>query len=162
MAKGKKTNPEDITKILTSYAITNSYSETSKQLNIPYSTVKDIVDKNKDTEEFVKLREEKKELFSTRANSIIDKALDLLDRRYTTALKNQKVLEELLLEVIATDDEEISNQEKKAIIRKINKLEINSLSEITTSMGTLFDKMRLATGETTENNEFNVNIKVVK
>ena len=39
---------------------------------------------------------------------------------------------------------------------KISKLEINSLSEITTSLGTLYDKMRLASGESTNNETIKV------
>ena len=37
-----------------------------------------------------------------------------------------------------------ADKEKLDIAKKISKLEINSLSEITTSLGTLYDKMRLA------------------
>ena len=54
------------------------------------------------------------------------------------------------------DGKELSGKEKLDIAKKISKLEINSLSEITTSLGTLYDKMRLASGESTNNETIKV------
>ena len=73
--RGKKTKPEDVYRVMTSYAITNNMSETARQTNIPFGTVKDIVDKNKNADEFKKVQEEKREEFSEKASVIIDMLL---------------------------------------------------------------------------------------
>lgn len=75
MARGKKTKPEDIYRVMTSYAITRNMNETSRALNMPYSTVKDIVDSNIEKDEFKKLREEKQDEFAEKSSVIIDMLL---------------------------------------------------------------------------------------
>lgn len=78
MSRGKKTSPEVIYKIMTSWAITNNYKETAKLLGLAEATVRKIVKENEGKEEFAKLCEEKKETFSKKAEKIIDKALERL------------------------------------------------------------------------------------
>ena len=78
MARGKKTSPETIYKVMTSWAVTNNYNQTAKELNMSYATVKDIVQRNKDDEQFVKLQTEKRDEFADKASIVIDKALNRL------------------------------------------------------------------------------------
>ena len=80
MERGKKTSPEVIYKVMTSYAITNNYNETARNLGMAVATVKNIVDDNKDNEEFKKLRMEKKDEFSEKASVIIDKLLERITK----------------------------------------------------------------------------------
>ena len=80
MARGKKTAPEDVYRVMTSYAVTNNLSETARQTNIPFGTVKDIVDKNKNADEFKILQDEKREEFSEKASVIIDKLLERITK----------------------------------------------------------------------------------
>ena len=80
MARGKKTPPEVIYAVMTSWAITRNYKETSEKLNVPYSTVEKIVKDNKDLPEFVKLCDEKATEFADKASKIIDKAMNRLER----------------------------------------------------------------------------------
>lgn len=166
MARGVKIDNKKIAEVVTSYALTNSYNATAKETGVCASSVKNIILKQKkeNNDEFVKVCEQKKEEFYDKANRIVDKALKLIESRYDKALEHELELQELIDEVIAADEEEfdIRYQEKIAIAKKIGKIQLNSLSEITTSMGTLFDKMRLAKGESTENNALEVNIKVVE
>ena len=42
--RGKKTSPEDIYRVMTSYAITNNYNATARNLGMAVATVKNIVD----------------------------------------------------------------------------------------------------------------------
>lgn len=159
MPRGVKTDEQTKQKIYTSYSLTNSYNATAKELGISDTTVKTIIENNK--EEFGKVKEQKKEEFSTRANKIIDKALVLLNRRYDTALENQDAIEELINQVMSapestTEDGHITRKEKIDIAKRLSRLELNSLSEITTSMGTLYDKMRLDKGESTTNQSIKV------
>lgn len=149
MARGVKTDEQMIAKIMTSYALTNSYNATAKELGISDTTVKTIIEKHK--EEFGKVKEQKKEEFSTKANIIIDKQLELLNRRVDNALINEDELDEIIMMVWEQDKKELSETQKKAIVNKISKMQLHSLSEITTSLGTLYDKMRLSKGESTTN-----------
>lgn len=78
MARGKKTSMKEIYLVMASYAITNNFSETARQLNMPCATVQDIVKANKDKDEFLKLRQEKRDEFADKASIVIDKALNRL------------------------------------------------------------------------------------
>lgn len=80
MSRGKKTSPEVIYKIMTSWAITNNYKETAKLLGLAEATVRKIVKENEGKEKFAKLCEEKRKSFSEKAESIIDKALERLSK----------------------------------------------------------------------------------
>lgn len=160
----KERTPQEVTQILTTYAITDNLRETSRQTGIPLTTVKDIVDRHRGTEAFEQLRTQKREEFSQRASRIVFKGLTLLERRYDKALDNEDEIEELLDIVWNADEDEdnISYKEKVALAKKLGRLELNNLSEITTSMGTLFDKMRLANGESTENANQTITITMSK
>ena len=80
MARGKKTSPELIYKVMVSYAITHNNMETSRQLGIPEATVRKIVIDNKDKEEFRKLCEEKQDEFAEKTSIIIDKLLERITK----------------------------------------------------------------------------------
>lgn len=80
MARGKKTSPEMVYQIMTSWTVTNNYKETARDLKLPVTTVKSIVDKNKDKPEFVKLRNEKGQEFSEMASRLIKKAVCRLEK----------------------------------------------------------------------------------
>lgn len=147
MAKGQKTDNETIYKIMLSYCLTRNYAETSRKLNIPPSTVEKIVKENIEKPEFVKLWDIKKEEFIDNAQRIINKGTELLERRLDTALSSQQELEEMIYEIYSADKEEIKEQQKKSLVNKIMKLQVNSLSEITTAIGTIYDKQRIASGK---------------
>lgn len=83
--RGKKTTPEDVYKIMASWAVTENYSETAKALGMAQSTVEKIVKENKDKDEFVKVCAEKKNEFSEKASRIIDKALKRLEKEIDNA-----------------------------------------------------------------------------
>ena len=79
MARGKKTSPEVIYQVMTSYLITHNYRETARDLNMPVATVKNIVDDNKDKDEFAKLRTQKEQEFADKASRIIDLLLERVE-----------------------------------------------------------------------------------
>ena len=120
MAKGKKTDNETIYKVMLSYITTRNYSETARQLDMPESTVRKIIDDNKDKEEFAKLCEEKREEFAEKATRLIDKALNRLEK--------------------ALDDDK-------------EKIPVNNLSTV---IGTLYDKKNLSEGKATVNADINI------
>lgn len=120
MAKGKKTDNGTIYKVMLSYIVTRNYSETARQLDMPESTVRKIIDDNKDKEEFAKLCEEKRDEFVEKATRLIDKALNRLEK--------------------ALDD----NKER---------IPVNNLSTV---IGTLYDKKSLSEGKATVNADINI------
>ena len=64
--------------------------------------------------------------------------------------------------------EEFASYANKLILKAMKKLDKEldkdniPVNNLTTVIGTLYDKMRLATGESTENNKFEVEIRVVE
>ena len=80
MARGKKTSPEVIYQVMTSWAVTQNYNQTARNLDMAVATVKNIVDDNKDKDEFKKLRIQKQEEFSDKASAIIDMLLNRITK----------------------------------------------------------------------------------
>ena len=163
MSRGKKLDNETIYKIMLSYAVTRNYSETGRNLGIPESTVRKIVDDNKEDELFAKLCEQKRDEFVESADKIIYKATNLLERKLDVALDYQNELDVILSIASHLDgDEELSNSELRALINRVNKLQVNALTEITTAIGTMYDKRALAKGDPTSNEKFEVSIRVIE
>ena len=86
MARGKKTSPEVIYQVMTSWAVTNNYSQTAKDLGMAMTTVEKIVKDNKDKPEFVKLCDDKRATFVDKADKVIDLAL----KRMTDMLSDEE------------------------------------------------------------------------
>ena len=160
--RGKKTSPEDIYRVMTSYAITNNYNETARDLGMAVSSVKDIVDKNKDKEEFVRLRIQKENEFADKASSIIDDGLYLLKRRMSRAINQEDNLDMLIDEIYSTDKEELTQDEKNKLVTKIRALQLQDVKALTTAIGTLYDKRALSRGEMTQNVGFATNLSIDK
>lgn len=158
MAKGKKTDTETVYKIMISVFSTNNFNETARQLNIPVKTVETLYKKNIKKEEFAKLCIDKKEEFADKATRIIDKATTLLEQKIDIALEQQEELNKILDDVMDLKDKDANYKRKKALANKIEALQLNRLSELTTAVGTLYDKRALAQGESTINNTITINM----
>lgn len=141
MARGKKTSRQMVLKILKSYANTENYSETARELGIPVGTVYKIVAENKDI--CLPDLENKSLDFSEKASELIDMGLEFLDMRFKRALDTEKALREGVVE-----PDEIKSLPK--------------LSEITSAIGALYDKRAAAKGEATSKEDININIKVIE
>ena len=160
--RGKKTDYDTIYDIMTSWFTTHNYEETARQLNMPSATVKDIVKANMDKEEFLELRRQKENEFSDKASEIIDKGLMLLKRRMDRAIEEEETLDELIEEIWSMDDKEMSQQTKTATVNKIKNMQLHNLKDITTAIGTLYDKRALSKGEMTQNVGFATNFVLDK
>ena len=163
MPHGVKTPKPKEYDIMVSYAITNSYRATARDLGVSDMCVKDVINRNYD--EFLKIQAEKKEDFINRSNRIIDKMTNLLDRRVSRALEKEDDIDNIIEEVWSAsenkeDEGSISRQEKLELTKKLNKLMLNSMSEITTSMGTIYDKINKVS-ESGETSTPIVEVKVV-
>lgn len=86
--RGKKTSPEVVYQVLTSYAVTNNLSETSRTVGLPLGTVKDIVDKYSETDEYQEVRNQKREEFAEKASVIIDKLLARIENTVSDGEKD--------------------------------------------------------------------------
>lgn len=165
MPRGVKTPKPKEYDIMVSYAITNSYNATAKQFNVSDTTVKDIIERNYD--DFKKIQEEKKEDFLSRSNRIIDKMTNLLDRRVTRALDKEDEIDKTIdfiwdIDENAEDkDEKMTYKEKVALVKQLGRISLNSMNEITTSMGTVFDKTRILQGGTESNETPSVTVNIV-
>ena len=84
VARGQKTPPEVIFKVMASYAVTDNPEQTARALNLPPTTVRGIIDRCEDLPEFVELRDKTREHFAERATSIINKALNRLEDEIET------------------------------------------------------------------------------
>lgn len=151
MARGQKTPEETVYKVMASYAVTNNYSETARQLQLPTATVRSIVKAKENDEQFVKLQEEKKLEFSKAASDIIDKGLLLLNRRFDRAIEQEEMLDMFIQEIAKTNKLQLSQQEKSILITKLRGLQLYDVKAITTAIGTLYDKRALAEGGSTDN-----------
>ena len=149
MSRGKKTEEEIIVKIFTLYAVNHSYSETARELDMAVNTVKGIILRNKTKKKFAKLLSNKRESFAKSAEEIIDKGMELLNRRFNVALNSQADIE-FLFEQIA-EKCELDEKELIAIKKKLDKIQISSVAEIVRAVGVLYDKKALAKDEATEN-----------
>ena len=124
MARGKQLDNQTVYNIMASHAVTNNYHETARLLKIPVKTVETTVKKHYDDEEFAQLRIEKRKEFSDKCSEIIDNLLIGLERKAIMLLIDDKLLKN------------------------------TKLTEITTAIGTLYDKMALTQGECTKTVSF--------
>jgi hypothetical protein len=160
--RGKKTSPEVVYQVMALWFTNYNLRETARTLDLPLTTVKDIVDKNKNAEAFEELRTEKQKEFSNKATEIIEKGLLLLNRRLERAIEEEETLDELIDDIEDMDDEEMSYQKKQATITKIRTMQLHNLKDLTTAIGTLYDKRALSKGESTQNVGFSTNLSLDK
>ena len=153
MARGKKLKPQQVYDIMSSWAVTGNFAETSRELGYAVSTVEVIVKKNKDKEEFIELVKQKRADFSARADKIIDKGLRLLDRQLSRAIDREDEIDELIDEVYNADEDVLSDRDKDETARRLSRLKLEDIKALTTAIGTLYDKKALSDGKATSNTE---------
>ncbi|MEG2541587.1 MAG: hypothetical protein RSB59_07475, partial [Clostridia bacterium] len=92
----------------------NNVSFVSKQLEIPYNTIKGWkYELEKKDDMFTKLRNKKKEEFIKGSWDIIDTAQTLLKRRLTRAKTSEDKLDELISEIMKLDHKELTDSQRK-------------------------------------------------
>lgn len=121
MARGKKTDNEKVYQVMQLWFTYGNSAEVGKILNMPDTTVRDLVSKNKDKPEFVELRDKTRRKYSKDFEEILDLAI--------TRLKT-----------------EIAVQDKIPV------------SQLSTVIGTVYDKNRLENDESTENTNQTIKI----
>jgi uncharacterized protein YifN (PemK superfamily) len=148
MARGQKYNIEDKEKALAMLATNNNVAEIAKKLDIPESTLKTWKKEKENDEEFNELRLKKKREFVDKAWASIEMALQLGEKRIKRALEHESELDEII-DVI--QDNDMNDKQKTALISKVRTLQIQGIRDISTFIGTLYDKQALANNEATNN-----------
>lgn len=140
--RGKKHTPELREKTLALYATNNNLAETAKQLNIATSTIQNWIEeaKTKD-DEFVKVRNKKREELIDIAWDGVKKGATLINIRLTRALEKEQELDRLLANASREDYAEIA--------KNVATLKCENLSQIATALGVLYDKQALLQNEAT-------------
>lgn len=129
---------------------TMSYKEVSEKLDVPDTTLRDWKNNaEKINPEFVKLREEKKKEFVEDAWDIIGKANKLLKKKIDRALSVEDDIEKIMDK--ARNNEELEKDDFVALTKNIHKLGIDNIGQVSTVIGTLYDKQALINKEATVN-----------
>lgn len=152
--RGKKHPDELREKALAALAVNNNTAEIAIQLGLPETTVRTWKLKNLDDDDFVELRQKKKTEFVLKAWEIIEKATALLNRRVSTALKHETNIEELIQQIQL--DQEMHSKTKESLINKLRALQVQNTRDLSTVIGTIYDKAALASGEATSRVEANL------
>ena len=151
--KGKKYDPEVKERALALLAVNDSVSKVAKELNLPWSTVdcwkKDALKDADNGDGFVKLREQKKEDFINGAWDIVMRAQRLITKRLDRAEKQESELDRLLDEIECIPDDELSDVQRRMLVKRITDLKLDDIGKLGTVMGTMFDKHALALNQPT-------------
>lgn len=130
MARGKKTPPETIYNIMATQAVTGNERETARQLGLPPTTVRNIVNKFKDEQEFVQLGAEKREEFSKRAGRVIDKILEAIETKVDTC-KADIPLNQLATTLgILSDKKALAEGKPTTAVSIIDSADVDKLAEL--------------------------------
>jgi DNA-binding transcriptional MerR regulator len=157
--RGKRYNDEDKEKALALLATNNDIKGISKQLDIPERTLRDwkSVEMVKEEEsDIAKYRMEKRKEFVDNSWRIIEKSVELGEKRINRALEHESELDELIELINGMSADEMPQQTKMALIAKIKTLQIQSIKDLSTFIGTLYDKAALAAGDSTANNNVTI------
>lgn len=155
---------EDKERVYALYATGMAGREIARQLDIPQTTVvrwiketrtsgepcepQTVVnqDGSKKTIDLEAMRTAKKVEFINSAWALITKSLQLADKRITRALEKEAELDALIDEIGAED---MNDKQKSALISKLRELQIQGVRELSTLIGTMYDKAALASGDST-------------
>ena len=134
MARGKKLKPQQVYDIMSSWAVTGNFAETSRELGYAVSTVETIVKRNKDKDEYISLVKQKRADFSARADKIIDKELRLLVRQLSRAIDRENEIDELIDVIADADAEVISDRDRTEVLKRLARLKIEDVKAIITAI----------------------------
>lgn len=124
MARGKTTDTQTIYNIMASYFGTRSFTQTSRDLDIPLSTVEKLVKEHINDKEYVELWNKKKEDFVNKVDVVIYQAIDRLTK-------------------------------------EMDKQDNIPINQLTTAIGTLYDKKMMAQTGVMGNDTPSVQINIV-
>lgn len=166
--RGKKFNDDIKEKALALLATNNNAKFVADKLGLKYTTVKTWekkfleqanagdVPQDKD---LVALRKKKKAEFVDNAWEIIEKTQSLLMKRIERALDSEDKIDQLLEEILLLDNKDLSQEQRKALYKKISTIKVEDVGKIATVLGTIYDKQALASNEPTSRVEGNIRLE---
>lgn len=167
MARGRTYDDEIKAKAIVMLEADSNLDKAARELGVPRSTLrswKDSHDKKaveNGEETIAEIRQRKKEEFARKAWRTIDTAMQIAERRLQRELTAEGAIDELC-EKITKDPTIVEDPELlRDALAKINSTKITKISELSTLIGTLFDKYSLANKDPTVNigGEIDVNVK---
>lgn len=150
--RGKQYSLEVKERALAALAVSNNIDALSREMGIPASTLRKWRKEVSDETEFAELRAKKRADFVDLAWETIRDALELGARRVKRAIEKEEELDEILEEA----EDKLTGVQREAALSKIRTLQIQNLREISTYIGTMYDKAALAAGEETERAEVRI------
>lgn len=149
IAKQRTYTDADREQAFAEYTVLGNWELVSRKMGIPVNTLKSWWRRHPpDMDEYAEKRREVREGFIETASKAIENGAELINRRMELALKHQQELDDLLNDI---PDGELTAVQKQELRTKIRSLELYKLNEISTAIGTLYDKRALAQGQSTEN-----------
>lgn len=144
--------------------MSNNKSETARQFGVSPRTVANII---KATPNFAEVSEQKKEeikeeakewskQFRENTRDSIDIAIKLGNKKILQALEGDENIEKMMDKIL---DSKLGEKEKGQIIKTLTSILCVNLKEISTYVGTLYDKQALENGDpTSRSDNMNKNI----
>lgn len=149
MAQGKKYPQEIKEKALALLAVNTNVSAVARELGLPRSTIVTWQQEVQNDEDFGKLREQKKEEFINGAWDIVMRSQRLIAKRLDRAEKDEEKIDILLDEVESLSEDDLSDAQRRVLVKRITDLKLDDIGKLGTVMGTMFDKHALALNQPT-------------
>ena len=155
--KKKRRAPEDIERdVLAGWAVYKTYAGAAREAGCSPGTAKKIILAHEGDRAYQETVQVTQAALAERIEGLLDKALVLFDRKIMRALEGEDVLEAAIREI--SDDDSLKGGVRADVLAKLRAAEIHRLSDVTTAIGTLYDKRALARGEATENTRVTVDL----
>lgn len=139
------------------YIASGSVTKAAKSCCAPESTVRRwIKNAERDGGLVAEMRDKKRAEFAENAWDVISVGVEILKREMYTALENADEFSDLVSRIGGCDD--ISDADRAAAVRALAHAVRPDMREISTALGTLYDKAALSRGEATGKQDFCVRI----
>lgn len=162
MARKVRHSDEERERAISLYVMYGNIGQVADEMGIAESTIRAWIKKaDKETGAVADLRAKKRAEFADRAWDTISKGVELLDREMHTALEDAAKIDKIIDEIAGMSNEDMPYKERVELIKRLSRIARPDMREITTAIGTMYDKAALARGESTANETFSVNIKVI-
>lgn len=146
-------------KIKAHYVMTGNYSETAREFGVSRNTVRNIC---LESDDFDNIRTQKKQEIIKEATEwskgiinkmqgSIEKAIVLGNRKIDQALEGDERIDTMIDKILEAED--LSGSEKSKIIMTLGNILQVSMRDISTYIGTLYDKQALADGKPTSRSD---------
>ena len=162
MTKKTRHGDEERERAIALYILYGNIERVAEEMHIAPSTIRGWIKKaDAESGAVADLRAKKRAEFADRAWGTIDKGVRLLEREMTTALQGAEQIDEIIRQISAMGSDDMAYKDRVELIKRLSRIARPDMREITTAIGTMYDKAALARGESTANETFAVNIKVV-